>query len=79
MGTPGEFLFGEPDRGKKRQKVVDLIVDLLIVEDEPWVLVGCVVEVAELAQLVTEEGWCAPNNIHGALCLRVTTRLACVV
>ena len=76
MGTPGEFLFGEPDRGDKRQKVVDLIVDLLIVEDEPWVLVGRVVEVAELAQLVIEEGWCTPYILHGALRLRVTTRLA---
>ena len=79
MGTPGEFLLGEPDRGKKRQKVIDLVVDLLIVEDEPWVLVGRVVEVAELAQLVIEEGWCAPYILHGALCLRVTTRLARLV
>ena len=79
MGTPGEFLPGEPYRGKKRQKVVNLIVDVLIVEDEPWVLVGRVVEVTELAQLVIEEGWCAPYNIHGALCLRVTTRLARLV
>ena len=79
METPGEFLLGEPDRGKNRQKVIDIVVDLLIVEDKPWVLVGCVVEVAELAHLVTEEGWCAPYDIHGALCLRVTTRLARVV